>query len=569
MSCYIGEKTENCSLYYIRPLRLSMEFAQAMTTKVSTAPKGMAYTENGALADVAQSRCLKFYTKVMARDKATAMSDEDIRTCAAEAWAENPQFTLRLFAHLRDCRSGGLGKGERHAAGVCFNWLLEEHPEQLYANLVHLPFYGYYKDLLGYFVGTAAETQALQILAKQLEADKELLTQAQTEEDPVEARKLLGQLTCRPASKWCPTEGCTYDKKSKQLGNVPVSYRVATMLGCTGDDIGAVMKTYRKDYLTPLREATGVVERLLAAQRYDEVDFSKVPSCALKMYSAKCFPKHMAERFAQWQKDVLAGRKKVNTSQVDPYEVVHLLLSGAATEEQKPTLEAFYHDQIKKLRAELGDSGIGDTLCICDTSGSMNGVPLTVAVAMTVWISSLASEHWRDMFLTFNTTPTFVSTKGCKGLEDRVRRTRAAPWGGSTDLLASFRLMLNRGQEHGLTDSEMPKRVVLLTDMQFNRVGGTYGNEIWTTFEAIKAMYRAASYTMPELVCWNLRGDTDDATFASDHQQGVTMISGFSKSMIPAILANKPVPTPYDGMIEVLSNEHYDRMTYVPPSNVC
>ena len=107
-----------------------------MPSDLAPAPKGFTYTDKGALAYQTDSACLKFFSTVMARSKSSAMSDDNIRACLQAAWSEDPKLTLRLLAHLRDCREG---KGERHASKVCWQWLVEHDYAQVDKNATHLP----------------------------------------------------------------------------------------------------------------------------------------------------------------------------------------------------------------------------------------------------------------------------------------------------------------------------------------------------------------------------------------------------------------------------------------------
>lgn len=511
----------------------------------SAAPSGMTYTENGALSHVTNSSCLKFFTTVMARDKATAVPDETIRSLLADCWDEDPTLTLRLIAHLRDCREG---KGERHAAGVALQWLGEHHPLDLVHNLQHLPFYGRWGDLLQYFAGTEFQTAALSMMAEQLRTDLALLRSAHETDDAQEARTLLGRISL--CAKWAPTEGCTYDIKAGKAGTPVPSKELAELLS-SGTD---AMKQYRKVYLTPLRQATGVVESLLCAQKYTDVDFSRVPSVALKIYSAKCFPKHMAERFAEWQKDVLAGRAKANTSVVDPYEVVRLYMNRKATEAQKPTLEAFFKTQVAELKKKCN---VGKTVCVVDVSGSMEGTPMEVAISLGVWISAMAEQLWNIIF-TFHESPSVVDLSQCTTLEERINLVQHSPWGGNTNLQATFDLMLARAQRTKLTTEDMPERLVIISDMQFDQA---CGSNCWTNLETIRAKYRKAGYTMPQIVFWNVRGNTGTgAAPAQDDEKGVIMLSGFSKNLIPILISGEKIPTPYETMVAAVNAERYQRV---------
>lgn len=544
-------------------------FRTAFTSAYApSAGKGMTFTENGAVAhDGTGIKTLDFFNTVMARSKDTAMPDTTIRTRMSDSWDEDPEMTLRLLAHLRDIR--GQGKGERHAAKICWQWLHENHPKQALHNMKHLPFYGRWKDLLQFFLGTTAQETAMQLFADQLRADLKLLKE--TESEP---KKLAG-LTL--AAKWAPTEGCHEDKEAQKQGVTPPSYVLATLLSNADPESPdaphpkELMKWYRQTYLSPLRKAIVLVEQFLCSKEFDSIDFGKVPSVALKMYSAKTFPKHCAERFAQWQQDVLKGKGKMNTDIVDPYQVVELFATGRATVEQKPTLEAFYKLQVEKLRDELieryGVDNLEDSVVVVDVSASMTGTPMHAAIALGVWVSALVRDDWKDLIFTFSETPEVVDLSGCKSLEERVRAIATSPGiGYNTNIQALFDLMLTRAKTRGLTQSQMPKRLIIASDMQFDEAcGDSHHRPIpgsgFTNLEVAKNKFRAAGYDAPQIVFWNLRGNTPNAAAATHDERGVTLLSGFSKNMLTAILEGGDVPTPYEFMIKVLSDPRYDLMT--------
>lgn len=332
------------------------------------------------------------------------------------------------------------------------------------------------------------------------------------------------------------------------------------------------MRWYRKAFLSPLREVIGIVERYLCQQKYDQIDFSKVPGVALKIYSKKTFTTvkrpELAARFAQWQQDVLSGKAKMNSGTVDPYEVVDLLCSHKASKEQLPTLEAYYKTQVETLRSKLAEKygdQVPSSVFVVDTSGSMSGTPLVVALSLGIWGSAVANPAWRDLFFTFSSTPSIVSLADCKTLQERVNVAREANWGMSTDLQATLDLILSTAQNQKLTPEQMPSRLVIISDMQFNIA--IPGAEIFTNLEVTKVKYRKAGYDMPIVVFWNVRGNTDSKTgapaTATDH--GVIMLSGFSKSLLTLIMEGDEinVPTPQDIMLKALSDERYDRLTVI------
>lgn len=513
----------------------------------------MTTTANGAISHPRTgSACLDYFSKCLARSKASATPDEEIKRIASAAWDESPLDLMRLLAHKRDCRGGA---GERHVSKVTWRWLVEEHYSTALLNLRHVPFYGRWKDLVDYFMNTAAENAALELFSTQLSTDIETLNRVHqelelSENATRELQKTLGTISL--AAKWAPTEGGSRDRLTKCSHKLASILRTKMGLG-EEPSHSKLMKWYRTSVISPLRDSIGVVERLMCLQKWTEIDFSKVPSKALLLYSKKCFPAHAAERFAQWQQDVLAGRAKMNASQVDPYEVVHQLIHNPSPA-ALPTLEAFYQKQVEELRSK-GD--LGDSLVMADVSGSMAGTPMTVSVSMAIWMSALASAPFRDVFLTFESTPRFVDLSACSTLQEKVNCTLRAPWGGSTDLQAAFELLLSRAIEKRVSSDEMPKKLFIVSDMQFDVAGG--GN-LFTNYETIVAKYRASGYTIPEIVFWNVSGIINDTPVTRD-TRGVAMISGFSKSLIGMFLTGKPIPSPYEVMRLAIDNERYARMT--------
>jgi len=67
-----------------------------------------------------------------------------------------------------------------------------------------------------------------------------------------------------------------------------------------------------------------------------------------------------------------------------------------------PTLEAFYLKQIASFKEK---GSLGSVLPLCDVSGSMTGTPMSVSVAMGIWLSALAAPEFKDLVLTFTTRP--------------------------------------------------------------------------------------------------------------------------------------------------------------------
>merc|ERR1711916_367085 len=64
--------------------------------------------------------------------------------------------------------------------------------------------------------------------------------------------------------------------------------------------------------------------------------------------------------------------------------------------------------------------------------------------------------------------PTFHHVTGST-LDERIHSLRGAAWGGSTDFAAVFRLILNRAKQFKLADKDLPKQIIVLSDMEFRK----------------------------------------------------------------------------------------------------
>ena len=121
-------------------------------------------------------------------------------------------------------------------------------------------------------------------------------------------------------------------------------------------------KIYRTVFTSPLRKYIDIVERYMCNKEWSEIDFNKVPSCAM-LRLKKAFEQNTPDTFLDWKVKLDKGEAKVNAKQLFPHEIIVKLKHGTDT-----VLEA----QWKVLEEEAKKLGtLSDTLCVVDTSGSM------------------------------------------------------------------------------------------------------------------------------------------------------------------------------------------------------
>ena len=108
-----------------------------------------------------------------------------------------------------------------------------------------------------------------------------------------------------------------------------------------------------------------------------------------------------------------------------------------------------------------------------------------------------------------------------------------------------------------IKQEDMPTMLICLSDMKVNaaRSGDLARKEM-------KEKFRKAGYLMPKLVMWDLRPKQEEnvGSHAKHDEKGVALVSGFSPSIMKAILALEKIPdfTPYDVMMEAIEYIEFD-----------
>jgi len=499
----------------------------------------VAYTEKGAVS-LPTSQPAGMKEKIGGRvdlffKAVRGLSGQRLAEYLEAAWSENPLDTLRIIFQTRDCRGG---KGERLLFRNMLEWLSKNHPDAIKYNLHLVPLYGRWDDV--FFLPGGSD-----FLARQLLKDK-----ASLDKDGAESHISL-------AAKWAPTERHALDKKYQLVS------RVVKSLGLMDDPAQGITSgrtVYRKHYLTPLRKHLRVVERAMCAKEWETIDYSKVPSKAMKNYK-KAFQKHDEQRFGKWQTALQRDDKKtedgeivkVNAKQLFPHELVKEYYSNPGK-----AFDAVTEEQWKVLEKDLKDAGTFEhSVCLCDVSGSMEGEPMLVSIALGVLLSSVTAPPFQGQVITFETNPQFHHVQG-KTLKEKVQSLRGMSWGGSTQLQAAFDLILQRAVQFKVSAENMPKRLYIFSDMQFDAACGCNNH---TNFETITAKYRKAGYDRPEVVFWNLRDTTSKEVPVTANENGVALLSGFSPSLLKSLLDGADL-SPWGVIRKILDNPRYSAVTY-------
>ena len=249
--------------------------------------------------------------------------------------------------------------------------------------------------------------------------------------------------------KWAPTEKDFLD----------YSYRTITTL-CK--EMRWSRAQYRKNYTSPLREYLQLLERLMCEKRWSEINFNKVPSQAMQRLK-KAFIKNTPSTFMAWRSTLSTGETRVNTKQLMPHELIRQISTLGYPD---PVVEAQWK-VLEDQSLRLGN--LADSVVIVDTSSSMlkwhrtqrknNFTPLDVAMGLGLLIANTVQGPFHNQIITFSHKPTYVTIND-GSIFDRYHHLLDAAWGGTTNLQATFDLILDRSQKFNLTNNEIPKRCV-------------------------------------------------------------------------------------------------------------
>ncbi|KAJ3121379.1 hypothetical protein HK098_003755 [Nowakowskiella sp. JEL0407] len=489
----------------------------------ATIPEATTWNGAPSLATTGSARVDLFYGACRGKP------EDEMCKLLETSWNEEKLHTLKIVAYCRDCRGG---KGERAISRYMLNWLAKNATEEIKHNMTFfLDEFGRFDDALA-FMDTPLENDIYGLLADQLKKDLKRLSE--------------GEKSISLAAKWIPSERKSADKDSKVYKKLCKHMKISF-----GD--------MRKTYISPLRAHLDVLERKMCAKQWEEIEFSAVPSLAMKIHGKPkgAFQRHAQEKFSTWKAGLVKGETKVNASVLYPYQVVESYINKygyyyTGVGELDELVEAQWIEMVKKGKA-IGE--LASTLVMSDVSGSMYGTPILNSVSLGILVSEIVEEPFKGLVLTFESQPQFHKVTG-NSLLEKVKCLIKAPWGGSTDFAAALDLILRTAKSANLEPEKMPKRLVVISDMQFNEAGG---GSMTTNYEALKIKYKNAGYEVPQLVFWNVNGQTSDVPTRSN-VENVSLISGFSVEVLKAVLENKEV-TPFSTMMTAISAPRYDKIT--------
>lgn len=470
----------------------------------------VAFTENGGRAYATTgSDLLNFFAQGGAL---RSRNESDVISIFTKAYAEDKLLALKTAFYFRDVRGG---QGERKTFRTILKYMANAHAETLSKNLHLVPFYGRWDDLYAVF-GTKLEAQAAELIKTRFNEDMQ-----------AEHPSLLG--------KWLASENAS-------------SFQTRELARKTMKHLGLTPRQYRKA-LSGLRKKIRIVETLMSSKQWSEIDYSKLPSQASLKYR-QAFFRNDLERYQSFLASLAKGETKVNAKTLYPYEIARQV--GSYHSAQDDVLNALW-----EALPDYFDSKTENSLAVVDVSGSMIGTPMDVAVSLGLYTAERNKGLFHNHFITFSRNPQLVEVKGSTFCE-KIRNIKQADWNMNTNISRVFRLILNTAKENQLPQEEMPKRLYIISDMEFDAATRN-SNTSKTVFETLRQEYVDAGYEMPQLVFWNVDARNEQFPMKMD-DRGVMFVSGCSPSIFTNLLKGEFM-SPFDLMLDVIGSERYSSIT--------
>ena len=449
-----------------------------------------AYTENGMVTNSSTlNECVNLFFTIGAMRK---QDKERLISTFSKAFNENPLAALKILFWVRDVRGGA---GERQIFRDIIKYLVENHPSVVQKNIQAIPYFGRWDDLSVLF-GTELEAEATRMFVSGLIVENGL------------------------CAKWIPRKGVIFNAIRKALNTTPKNLR-KLLVG-----------------------VSNTVEQKMCANQWTEIEYSKTPSLAMGRYT-KTFAKHDKEGFNEYLEKLKKGETKVNAGAVYPYDIVQTMKQGSweLANEQWKSLPNFMEGTTERI------------LPVVDVSGSMGSIVsgsiscLDVAVSLGLYISERNEGEFKDSFITFSEKPQLEKVSGT--LKERYYQMTASDWGMSTNLESVFELILNQAIKHSVSPEDMPSKILIMSDMEFNQAS-THSE---SAIQMIRRMYDESGYSLPQVIFWNIQ--SRNKNFPVRHNEsGTALISGLSPSIVKSVLGGKEM-TPVSIMNETINSERY------------
>jgi len=449
------------------------------------------FAMGGALRAADTSRILQLFTKALSEDK---------------------ELAIKLLFYLRDIREG---QGERRAFRIILKYLGDAYPDIVKKIIEHIPFYGRFDDIFELF-----NTNSSKALSKYI------------------YKSLIDLEPNNIWYKWCPSINGSKKDIARKIR-----------------DIFKLTNSQYRTWMSLQKGDLHLLETSMCMNEWNEINYSNLPSYAMLKHT-KAFRRHDNDRFQKYLNDLankdrnMCADIKINTETLYPYDIIRKV----RTEGHFSVLEC---DAMWNNQKDWTGGTEENILVVCDTSGSMyndasNPMPLDISTSLAIYFAERNKGVFHNHFITFSSRPVLASIKGGNILE-KYENIKDSNWASNTDLQAVFNLILETAKKNYIPEKDMPTKIIVITDMEFDDAGPN------PNITVIKDKYEIAGYKLPTLVFWNVQSRQNNVPITKD-ERGIILVSGSSASTFKALMGNIEEYSPIDFLKSVLLTPRYERI---------
>jgi hypothetical protein len=213
----------------------------------------------------------------------------------------------------------------------------------------------------------------------------------------------------------------------------------------------------------------------------------------------------------------------------------------------------------------LKDIQVSDTLVVADGSGSMlcrvgkSGMTaLDVATSLAIYTSEHNRGVFHNKYITFSSNPQYVEFTDDMSLHGKLKLALSHSEITTTDIEKVFMLVLDTAVHNNLSQEDMPKNILIISDMEFNTVSRYNCNDDERLFNILSERYAENDYKLPRLIFWNVNSRTGTIP-VKENELGIALVSGFSPNILKMVMMDNL--DPYKLLVEVLNSPRYDSIS--------
>lgn len=283
-------------------------------------------------------------------------------------------------------------------------------------------------------------------------------------------------------------------------------------------------------------------QKLICSGRFKDINWNLIPGRALsKIASEKFLTKHELEKnYTDW---VISQPTVKFTGYV--YELAKEVISGGWSPRaakmplfKKITIDKQFDELVKKA-TEDGNI-LGNVWCALDTSGSMTSTVVgdisafDICISLGVFFSTINTGAFHKNVIMFDNHSRVKQLKGgfCDMITDILKSNTA--WGSTNFASIVEEIVRIRTQHPEIPLEDYPKKLLVVSDMQFNPVGGNAKTNYEHMKDELYKVFPKEFVDDMSFIWWQVTGRTNDVP--AEIGPGQIFLSGFDPSILSLLL---------------------------------